>query len=151
VTSLDKNRDFESEFEIEQGYYSLCDKKEQTTIYLGEDYHLNLTLDTDSFDESIHYTGYGAEANNYLAAKALIREKWELKNYYGYFCKLSETDFLHLTDSLYSASMNLLLESNVKDERFLKLEKTVSRMNESERLICIQRLTTTLQEDPDTF
>lgn len=120
---VDKNGQFESEFEIGEGYYSFFDKKEQSTIYLGEDYQLEITLKTDSFDESINYTGYGAEANNYLAAKALMREKWGLKNYYGYFCKLSETDFLHLTDSIYSVSMNLLIESNIKDERFLKLEK----------------------------
>ena len=76
VIELDEIGQFFSTFEIEEGYYSFYDKKEQDPIYLGEDYVLNLTLKTDSFDESIRYSGYGADANNYLAAKALMREKW---------------------------------------------------------------------------
>ncbi len=45
------------------------------------------------------------------------------KNYYAYYCKLEEADFLHLTDSLYQASIKLLERQNIRDDKFVKLER----------------------------
>ncbi len=45
------------------------------------------------------------------------------KNYYAYYCKLEEADFSHLTDSLYQARIKLLERQNIRDDKFVKLER----------------------------
>jgi thiol-disulfide isomerase/thioredoxin len=120
---LDKDGSFKSTFDIETGYYRLNDLKESITVYFGKDYDIHLTLDTDSFDESISFEGNGADANNYLAKKALVEESWGRLNYYGYYCKLKEEKFLSLTDSMYKVSLQLLNKNSIADVQFLKLEK----------------------------
>ncbi len=50
------------------------DGNETTEIFMKNGYDLNLTLNTDEFDETIKYTGEGANNNNYLAQRALLKE-----------------------------------------------------------------------------
>jgi len=50
------------------------DGNETTEVFLKNGYDLNLTLNTDEFDETIKYVGEGAENNNYLAQRALLKE-----------------------------------------------------------------------------
>lgn len=59
----------------EPGMYYFDDTKESTALFLRNGYEINMTLDTEQFDESISYSGMGAEQNNYLAEKALFEEK----------------------------------------------------------------------------
>ncbi len=51
------------------------DGNETTEIFMKNGYNLNLSLNTDEFDETIKYTGVGAENNNYLAQRALLKEE----------------------------------------------------------------------------
>jgi len=122
LITLTEDGSFSTEFDIPSGYYRINDLHESTTVYFGKGYDVNLTLDTDSFDESIRYSGIGSEANNYLAKKALAQEKMGNLNYYGYYCKLKENKFLSLTDSLYTISLALLTRQVIMDEQFVKLE-----------------------------
>lgn len=82
------------------GYYTLNDGKERTTLYLKNGYNLNLTLDTKEFDETIAYTGKGAEANNFLAQKYLEKEKAtaNFKELYG----LDENQFVEKVSALFA-------------------------------------------------
>lgn len=57
------------------GYYTIGHANETSSIYLNAGDDLNVTLDTKEFDETLKYTGVGAEANNYLAAKYLHNEQ----------------------------------------------------------------------------
>jgi len=66
---------FSDTLKIESGVYNFFDGKESTNIYLENGYDLNVTLDTKEFDETIKFTGIGAENNNFLAKKALVTEK----------------------------------------------------------------------------
>jgi thiol-disulfide isomerase/thioredoxin len=122
LTTLKEDGTFKTEFQLPSGYYRINDMNESTTVYFGDRYDLNLTLDTDSFDESINYTGYGSEANNYLAKKALMEESWGKLNYYGYYCKLEEVPFLKLSDSLYQVSKSRLQTISFGDKDFPHLE-----------------------------
>lgn len=61
--------------QVEAGEYILFDGVEQANVYLKNGYDLKLSLDTKQFDETITYEGVGAEANNYLAQKAILDEK----------------------------------------------------------------------------
>jgi thiol-disulfide isomerase/thioredoxin len=123
IIELDEAHSFKSTFSIEKGYYRFNDGNEATGIFLNDGYDLYLTLDTDSFDETVSHTGNGADANNYLAKKALVEESWGRLNYYGYYCKLKEEKFLSLADSMYKVSLQLLNKNSIADVQFLKLEK----------------------------
>ena len=70
---------FSDTLKVEAGNYNVYDGTEGTTIYLKNGFDINMTIDTKEFDESVVYTGIGAEASNYLAKKALMQEE-ELSN-----------------------------------------------------------------------
>ena len=54
--------------ELSQARYgSLSYARQQTSLYLTPGDQLHLTLDFPRFDESLRFTGRGANANNYLA------------------------------------------------------------------------------------
>lgn len=119
---LNKNNTFRDTLNLSEGFYSLKNGEESTQIYLKPKYDLSLTLNTKEFDESIKYEGKGANENNYLAKKALLEESFGELNYYGYYAKLSEKEFLKLTDSLNNVQKNLL-EMNIDlDKDFFYIE-----------------------------
>src|SRR5690606_38906324 len=59
----------------EPGVFSLFDGTEGTNVFLKNGFDINLTLDTKEFDETIKFTGEGAEHSNFLAEKSLLEEK----------------------------------------------------------------------------
>ncbi|MCW5520807.1 AhpC/TSA family protein [Aureitalea sp. L0-47] len=66
---------FSDTLKVEKGKYSFYDGNEGTTLFLENGYDLNMTLDTEMFDETIVYTGSGAENNNFLAKESLFMEQ----------------------------------------------------------------------------
>lgn len=75
--TIDVNSDgtFRDTLKVEPGVYNLFDGKESTYLFLKNGYDIDLTLDTEAFDESIKYTGIGAENSNFLAKKSLMEEQ----------------------------------------------------------------------------
>ncbi len=75
--TIQVNRDgtFKDTLKVEAGVYNLYDGNESTSIFLKNGFDINLTLDTKQFDESITYSGIGAEHSNFLAKQSLLREK----------------------------------------------------------------------------
>lgn len=57
-----------------KGYFYFSDGREQTELFLFPGDSIFISLDTQQFDESIVYSGNGAEKNNYLVAKFLKEE-----------------------------------------------------------------------------
>ncbi|TXD85239.1 TlpA family protein disulfide reductase [Subsaximicrobium wynnwilliamsii] len=55
----------------ESGFYTLTIGREFTPMYLSKGDSVNVVIDATKFDESITYTGNGANENNYLAKKSL--------------------------------------------------------------------------------
>jgi len=66
---------FSDTLKVATGSYRLFDGGEYANLYLMNGYDLQLTVDTKEFDETISFTGNGAEVNNYLAVKALLQEE----------------------------------------------------------------------------
>ncbi len=66
---------FKDTLKVETGVYNLFDGNESTNVFLKNGYDINLSLDTEKFDESIKFTGEGSENSNFLAEKALLEEK----------------------------------------------------------------------------
>jgi len=67
---------FSDTLKVNPGTYVLFDGTEQTRVYLKNGFDLNLTANTDEFDETISYTGNGEQENNYLAAVALCKNQY---------------------------------------------------------------------------
>lgn len=82
------------------GFHTLNDGAENTTLYLKNGYDLNLSLNAKEFDETIVYTGEGAEINNYLAQKFVEGEK-VTDNFQELF-GLNETQFIEKISTLYT-------------------------------------------------
>jgi thiol-disulfide isomerase/thioredoxin len=73
---VDENGEFSDTLNITgfEGHFTFSDGTEYTPLYLKNGYDINLTLNTEEFDETVKYTGKGNEANNYLAKKGLLME-----------------------------------------------------------------------------
>ena len=65
---------FNDTLKVVSGIHNIFDGKESTNMFLENGFDINLTLDTKEFDETIKYTGIGAETSNYLAKKSLLQE-----------------------------------------------------------------------------
>ena len=76
IKTIKVNEDgrFSDTLKVVTGMYNFFDGAESTSIYLKNGFDLVISLDTKQFDESISFTGEGAEVNNYLAARALMQE-----------------------------------------------------------------------------
>ena len=66
---------FSDTLKVKTGTYSLSDGVESTSIYLENGFDLNMTIDTKEFDETLNYTGKGAEASNFLVKLGLLKEQ----------------------------------------------------------------------------
>jgi len=98
---------FTDTLKVAPGMYGVYDGNESTSVYLKNGYDLNLTLDTKEFDESIKFSGEGAEANNYLVEKALMQENLIEPSIFD----LEEADFNAKIVELEN-EMNAFLEKN---------------------------------------
>jgi thiol-disulfide isomerase/thioredoxin len=129
VILLKKDHSFRDTLRVEEGFYSLLNGQERTKMYLKPTFDLYVTLNTNEFDETIKYKGKGANENNYLSKNALLNESFGQLNYYGYYAKLDEKEFLNLTDSLYVVQKNLLEATKNLDPDFLYLESNSLKYN----------------------
>lgn len=73
--TLDTENKFNTDFEISKPTEIRFGHGDEITyIYLRPGDKLSLTIDTDEFDESITYSGGGAEINNYKASLVLMED-----------------------------------------------------------------------------
>ena len=117
--TLDINFDEAGPFELHHG-------GEYASMFLEPGDEINLTLNTEEFDETLTYTGTGAEENNYLISKYLLNETGigEPEDYYG----AAEADFIAQSQALYERKLKHLsdfaAEKGNLNEGFLATEKT---------------------------
>jgi len=100
--SLDKNGFFKTQFECTAaGKANFEHGGEYAFLFLTPGDSLNIKLDTKQFDETIIFSGKGAEANNYLAKKTLNLNEDELSSSkWPAIKKLDEMAFLNFADSI---------------------------------------------------
>ncbi len=99
---LDKQGNFSMSFQWEQpSAATFFHGDEITEMFLSADDNLNLTLDTDEFDETLRYEGRGSIINNYLAQKTLNFPRLNPRIY-----KSPEIDFCHAIDSIKTGKLN---------------------------------------------
>lgn len=77
---LDHNNRFNIKFkDLEEGLYHFYHEPEFNYIYLQKGDSLNLRLNTFAFDESLMFSGKGAEVNNFLVELLLQKEAEEVQ------------------------------------------------------------------------
>lgn len=104
-----------------KGYFSYVIGDESSSIYLDKGYALQLNINTKEFDESIKYSGKGADENNFLAQKFLLDEKMTGNS--SKFFILSPDSFKIKAKEIKSTLFDSLAKSSANDE-FTQLEKS---------------------------
>ncbi|WP_298365075.1 redoxin family protein [uncultured Lutibacter sp.] len=118
--NVNKDGTFSDTLKINEGTYNLFDGKESTSIYLKNGYDINMTINTQQFDETVSYTGLGAEASNYLAKSALLSEE-ELNDPAMY--DLDKEAFEKKTNGIIS-KFNELLNSQQNLDSLFKVDQS---------------------------
>lgn len=99
---LDKDGNFSMTFEWPASYPAQFQHGDEVSnLFLSPGYNLTLMLDNNKFDETIKYTGKGAEVNNYLAQKTRLSPRLSAMVIY----KMPGKEFNHLMDSVYRSEM----------------------------------------------
>ncbi|GAL82740.1 thioredoxin-like [Algibacter lectus] len=137
IIKVNEDGTFMDTLKVEKGSYRLLDGKEGgTTLYLKNGFDLKLSLDTKEFDETIIYDGIGAEANNYLAKKALLNEKEvNLKE----FMSLDRVSFDEKLNTVNSKFKSLLGSTKNLDSAFLANEENVIEKMSNQLMVMFER------------
>lgn len=111
---------FSDTLKVEAGMYGIYDGKTPTPIFLKNGYDLKISLDTESLNETLNFSGSGAEPNNYLVKKASMQRKLIEPSIYD----LEEAEFNTKIVAI-EKQMNSFLEENSKalDSTLLVNEK----------------------------
>lgn len=75
VIKVDENGAFKDTMNIRDGYYRLFDGQKSTSLYLKNGANVTMTLDANKFDETVTYTGEGANESSFLAKTFLSQKK----------------------------------------------------------------------------
>ncbi len=117
---LDENGAFKDSLTISEGIFAVSHGQEYTPLFLEVGSNLNLTLDTKQFDETVKYSGKGAEENNFLAVNMLKREAFQTEKLH-----LSKEDFekeLNVYTKNFNADLNAIKDVNKSFVAYQKLE-----------------------------
>ena len=110
---------FSDTLKVETGIYNFYDGGESSNLYLKNGYDLNMILDTKMFDETIKYSGVGAENSNYIAKKALMEETLYPPSLFD----LEEEEFKSVTSEIQNKLNAFLDKNNNIDPTFYSNEK----------------------------
>jgi len=101
---VNKNGIFKDTMNVATGRYVFSDGNEFTIVYLKNGFDLRMKMDSKMFDESIVYTGKGADENNFLAQNSLFEEKTDI----GSLLVSSEAVFFEGLDKKKTDDLNRL-------------------------------------------
>lgn len=120
VIKVDENGSFKDTMKVADGFYRAFDGKEFASLYLKNGADINITLDTKEFDESIKFSGKGADESTFLAKSSLLQEAFfnENKN----ILDLSQEEFESKLGS-YVNDFNAQLNAVALDSAFVAGQK----------------------------
>lgn len=118
---LDEKNSFSDTLYIPSaGYYSFATGRESSAMYLNPGDVIKVSLNTEEFDESIAYSGKGAEKNNYLAKK-YMQSELNGPDFEGFFGS-DENTFTTINNKIFSSEEELLKNSSIADKNFIAVE-----------------------------
>ena len=113
TVELTKNGNFTFSFTTDSSLYLNLSHGEITSMYVNPGDNIELSLNTDEFDESVNYKG--SEASNFLAKKYLIQEQF---NFYSKDFYLGSTEDYNLALKEYKSSI-LQASNSISDTAFV--------------------------------
>ena len=118
TVELTKDGNFTFSFTTDSSLYLSLSHGEYTSMYVKPGDKIELSLNTDEFDESVNYIG--SEASNFLAKKYLIREEFNFqsKDYY-----VASTDEYKLALEDYKSSI-IQSGNSISDTSFMNQQST---------------------------
>ena len=117
---VDSERITDTLYIDENGFYNLNIGRDYISIYLEKGGNLSFSADANEIDKTIVFEGSIAAENNFLAWKALIKEKVLGSRNDGY--KLDEDAFVETLDNYMDTLDSSLLNKSLSDV-FVALEK----------------------------
>ena len=113
TVELTKDGNFTFSFTTDSSLYLSLSHGEYTSMYVKPGDNIELSLNTDEFDESVNYKG--SEASNFLAKKYLTQEQF---NFYSKDFYLGSTEEYNLSLNEYKSS---IIESShsISDTAFI--------------------------------
>jgi thiol-disulfide isomerase/thioredoxin len=123
---VNKDGVFKDTVNIKEGLYQMYDGVEYTDLYLKNGYDLTLKMDAKVFDESIVYSGVGANENNYLAQATLTESAFEFDK----LMDLNDADFSVAIENKTKSDL-AKLEGSKLDASFVALQKKKIEGNKS--------------------
>lgn len=138
VIKVDENGSFKDTMKVDDGYFRAFDGKEMATLYLKNGAEVNMTLDAKEFDETLKFTGKGADESAFLAKFGLLQEAFfnENKNLFD----LPQEEFDSKL-STYVKDLNTALTSVSLDSAFSAGQKSdLGRMEEYYKKMHNQKL-----------
>lgn len=120
IKKIQVNKDgvFKDTINVVTGRYFMSDGNKYTIVYLKNGFDLKLKMDAKTFDESIVYTGKGANENNFLAKNALYEQKSNLRE----LINSPEDQFIQGIDKKKVDDLKRLSENKL-DAEFVALQK----------------------------
>jgi len=122
---------FSDTLQLQNGYYRLRHSKKAFYVYLEQGNHLKITVDMETYPESLAFSGDGVENNNYISEKRAKLADIALPANELY--ALEETDFLDKTDEI-DREAKAALESATLSPEFTKIEQQSIGYQQLERL-----------------
>ncbi|WP_179320109.1 TlpA family protein disulfide reductase [Winogradskyella helgolandensis] len=119
--TLDKDGSFTDTLKVDAGFYNFSHGRETSAMYLSPTDNINVTLDTEMFDETIAYTGSGSQHSNYLAAKYMANENANIDVAKLYSSE--ETEFLSAINDIKNSKLELLKSQKDLDIEFITKEE----------------------------
>lgn len=114
---------FKGTFDVKTGFYSLYDGVEYAQLFLKGGFDLKLKLNAKEFDETLSYSGKGAEENNFIAKQSISFETFETEH-----ADKSKDDFYAVFDAKKKADFEKLEASNFDPEFTSKFKKDMMQM-----------------------
>ena len=126
---LNKKGEFRFEIEINKTYYGkFHNSGEESSICISPRDEIYMTLNTNEFDETIHYKGIGANKNNFLASKFLkFEDNGKQIEVYKKISQLDAEEFKIYCDSIIFAFDNFIANFNKSKKLptdFVQVQKT---------------------------
>ncbi len=145
--SLDNEGYFAIQLEVDKPYFLQLKHGEYTTFYIRPGDSLHINLDTDQFDETVVYSGDGADLSQFCASIVLYNDTAvSFQN----LMQLEESEFLEAIDQLEADYNQLLVDAGVKDELFVSAQKEIFKLVRGRHLLGYENAHQNLAES-DSF
>lgn len=127
---VQKDGTFRDTLELIEGHYLLQVGNNEVNLFLKPGYDLQLKLN----DRNINYDGKGAQENRYIIERDSLIAKVGGNNFYQYFSKLPEKEFLKYADSLEKHRLEVINNHENIDSHLQKTEKLWANVEKAHKL-----------------